>query len=319
VLVLGVFTFLLSACGASDDTKYIQPTPPALSDISLTFYEDKPYVKSNEGRRTFDLLVPQCVGLCPVVVFIHGGKFTSGDKSQAYEIPEGASSSRWVTATRALLEQGIAVATVNYTYLNIQGNEDVGLKRQMTEITRAVQQIKHDGMSMGILAHKIMLAGHSAGAGAAFWLAFSDDQKKSDGDDVDQTSTVVRGVFALDGQSTYDIIRWNDDVMPGGNVVNDILYGNSLEEVRVILEAAYDLDSLHEWSDLSGQEVTPYRRSLDMLALLTPNDPPFWIDNSSVSGTYATKKTKDLLFHSGEHAEALHKRALEVGVQHTAI
>lgn len=311
-LCAAVSVLLLSACGG--DSQYIKPSPQAFSDIPTTFYQDKPY--SDGVRNKLDLLVPQCNGFCPVVVFVHGGKFTEGDKSEAYE---GARTSRWVSATRALLEKGIAVASVNYTYLDITGNEDQGLERQMREITRAVQTLKHDGLGMGILAHRMMLAGHSAGAGAAFWVAFSDDQMDPGGDSVAQTSSSVLGVFALEGQSTYDIIRWNDDVMPGDNVVNDVLYGTSLEDTRVLMEAAYNLESLTEWSDLHGPGVASYRRSLDMLALLTSGDPEFWIDNSTVVGTFGQLRTPDALYHGGEHAEALHRRALEVGVDHTAV
>lgn len=323
-LLLGVIV-LVSGCGSEE---YIKPAPSSVSDIDVTFYENIPY--ENGARNTLDVIVPdpKCNPMCPIVVFIHGGAFRSGEKTAAYVYPKDKAGNdlknekdgRYVNATRALLKRGIAVATVNYTYLRSNGNETVGLKRQMGEITRAIQTLKFIGSNLNVQPNRMLLSGHSAGAGAAFWVAFSDDMADpNSADPIKLQSSRVLGVYAFEGQATYDIVRWNDDVMPTAYVISDLLAEPELDRAKDVIQSVYAMSNFDAYSDLYVRDVETYRKSLDMLSLLTSDDPEFWIDNSTVYGTYRSLKTENALYHSGEHAEALHRRAQEVGVPHTAV
>lgn len=326
------FPFLLAVLflitGCTED--YIKPAPSSLADLNLgvIFYENIPY--DSGPRNTLDVIVPKskCDPMCPIVVHIHGGAFRSGDKTSAYLYPKDKNGNdlrnekdgRYVNATRELLKRGIAVATVNYTYLRSNGNEVIGLKRQMDEITRAVQTLKFIGSALDVQPNRMLLSGHSAGAGAAFWLAFSDDKADPNSSDpILLQSSRVLGVYAFEGQATYDIVRWNDDVMPTAYVISDLLDKPELSSAKDVIRSVYALDNFEAYSDLYVRDVELYRKSLDMLSLLTADDPEFWIDNSTMYGTYRSVKTENALYHSGEHAEALHRRAQEVGVTHTAI
>jgi len=334
-------TYLLTGCGE----EYLQTELPRDVRKNLDpavlegarFYKDIPYGKADEdipdeaaARQKFDVIIPECETACPVVIYIHGGAFWSGDKRKAYVFPkddngetlEDAENGRYVYATQELLERGIAVATINYRFINRDTPEDLGLlAKPLEDVTRAVQTVKSWGLGLGYSSTKVMLSGSSAGAGAALWLAYSDDKQNPDAaDPIEKVSTRVLGVYAYKTQATYDILKWDQDVMPNINAVNELLGGNNqLASARKLITKAYKMDSFTSRNDLFASDVTEKRRGLDILSLMTSDDPEVWVDNTSVQGTYQSLKTEDAFYHGPEHAIALHNRAQQLGLTHTAV
>lgn len=341
-------TCLLTGCGE----EYLQDQLPwdLRKNMDSTvvegarFYKDIPYGEAD--RQKFDFIIPECETSCPVVIYIHGGAFWSGDKKAAHtfkrkqrkdengdpvldengnvivDVYDDAENGRYVYATQELLERGIAVATINYRYINKDTREDLGLlDKPLADVTRAVQAVKAWGLGLGASAERVMLSGSSAGAGAALWLAFSDDKKRPESaDKIEQISTRVKGVYAYKTQATYDILKWDQEVMPDVNAVNELLGGNSqLASARKLIMKAYKMDSFNTRSDLLTSEVSEKRRNLDILSLMTPDDPEIWVDSTSVQGTYQDLKTEDAFYHGPEHAVALHNRAQQLGMTHTAV
>ena len=238
------------------------------------------------------------------------------------DVLDDPESGRYVYATRELLERGIAVATINYRFITKDTPEDLGLlDKPLADVARAVQSVKSWSLGLGASSTKVMLSGNSAGAGAALWLAYSDDmQIPGAADPVDRVSTRVLGVYAYKTQATYDILKWDQDVMPGVNVVDELLGGNrKLASARKLITKVYKMDSFTSRNDLLTSDVTEKRRDLDILSLMTSDDPEVWIDNTSVQGTYQSLKTEDAFYHGPEHAIALHNRARELGLTHTAV
>ena len=92
--IAGLFLF---SCNKDDDgtvppetidSSYVlgvlaTPAPFDLDDIEATFAADIPY--DEDTATVFDIFLPVSETATPVVVFIHGGGFISGDKSQAYD------------------------------------------------------------------------------------------------------------------------------------------------------------------------------------------------------------------------------------------
>ena len=56
-----------------------------------------------------------------------------------------------------------------------------------------------------------------------------------------------------------------------------------------------------------------YRASVDMLGLMSPDDPPFWVENDVENPGIPVDKGE--LLHHGYHAMALKERADDVGVE----
>src|SRR5437016_13951716 len=103
----------------------------------------------------------------PIVVFIHGGGFTAGDKSG---VPQPMLSQ--------CLEAGISVATINYRYSTI-----APYPAPMEDGARAVQYIRLHAKKWNINPKAMACSGGSAGAGISLWIGFHDDMAKPSSDD----------------------------------------------------------------------------------------------------------------------------------------
>ncbi len=101
---------------------------------------------SASARQVFDLyLPPNASGPVPVVVWVHGGAFMMGDKSD----PQSLS---------ALLAAGYAVAAINY---RLSGTDL--WPAQLDDVTAAVRHIQDNAAALGVDGDKVALFGASAG------------------------------------------------------------------------------------------------------------------------------------------------------------
>lgn len=101
-----------------------------------------------EANRTLDLYVPAGDGPFPLIVWIHGGGWHSGDKQ-----PEGAR----LAAT--FLPHGFAVATVAYRLTT-----EAPFPAQIEDCDRALAWLRHHANECRIDPERVGLIGHSAGA-----------------------------------------------------------------------------------------------------------------------------------------------------------
>jgi acetyl esterase/lipase len=125
----------------------------------------------------------------PVIIFIHGGGFRSGDRSGV-----GAAFIRTCQAA------GFSVASINYRLSN-----EAPFPAFMHDGARAVQFLRHKAAEWNIDPKRIAATGGSAGAGIALWLAFHDDLAKPDSEDpVARQSTRLVCAIGVNGQSSYD-------------------------------------------------------------------------------------------------------------------
>jgi acetyl esterase/lipase len=87
-------------------------------------------------RNKFDIFLPRdCDDPTPLIIFIHGGGFTGGDKER-YDAEQ----------IREVLQQCIAWATINYRLLTVPGDADIaaakdqgGVRTSLDDTARALQ------------------------------------------------------------------------------------------------------------------------------------------------------------------------------------
>ncbi len=139
----------------------------------------------------FDLWpVPDAKKPTPLVVFIHGGGFRSGDKSLVRR-----------ETIETYQKAGIAFASLNYR-LSDSGPYPI----MMHDAARGLQTIRHRAKEWNIDPKRIVCYGGSAGAGISLWLAFHDDlADPSSEDPIARQSTRILAAGAMNGQSTYDM------------------------------------------------------------------------------------------------------------------
>ena len=103
-------------------------TPPIdLEGIDAYYYSDISYAEDSANK--FDLFTVKSESPTPVVIFIHGGGFTAGDKSEAYE-------AAGPFVIKDLLANGISFATINYRLL--EQNDQEGIIKPLIDCKRAL-------------------------------------------------------------------------------------------------------------------------------------------------------------------------------------
>jgi hypothetical protein len=96
-----------------------------------TFYSDLPC--GPDVQQAFDYAAPSTGSRDgPLVVFIHGGGFTKGDKDGAFE-----EDSPWTDTVVGLLAAGVPVASINYRLID-ESNTD-GVITPLTDSQRCLQ------------------------------------------------------------------------------------------------------------------------------------------------------------------------------------
>ncbi len=161
-------------------------TPPSHADVSYGEHE----------KQCFDLwTVPNATEPTPLVLFIHGGGFRSGDKSLVRPgTPEKYHA------------EGIAFASLNYR-LSADGTYPM----MMHDAARGLQTIRHRAEEWNIDPERIVCYGGSAGAGISLWLAFHDDLADPESEDpIARQSTRILAAGSTNGQSSYDMHTYRE-------------------------------------------------------------------------------------------------------------
>jgi hypothetical protein len=321
------FGALLVACSDSSSDRPRETVEPARPALDLTFTTapiDLPNVSAKfaadvaygDGERNlFDIYLPECDDPTPLVIYIHGGGFTGGDKSSAHN--------DFADDVRAFLQECVAYATINYTLLTVpeEGGdmqaaaEQGGVLTSMQDTARALQFMRYYYESLNLDVDNVALYGVSAGAGASLWLGTHDDMADSaNEDEILRESTRVKAVGALVTQSTYDIIDWGDVLLPLTAPLEDVLGSTDIITlVEAFGQTNYLLTflAIASLEELENQETIDYRAEVDMLELMDSGDAPIYVENFTTS----LDNIVDLFLHHALHAIAIKERADEVGLE----
>jgi len=141
-------------------------------------------------RNVLDFWKAESPAPAPVMVLIHAGGFTGGDKSFWYSHP----------LLSFCHEHGIAVAAINYRLITTDR-----YPAPMYDGARAVQFLRSKAAEWNIDDKRIAAAGGSAGACIAVWLGMHDDMgDPKSPDPVARESTRLSFVVSYDGQTSLD-------------------------------------------------------------------------------------------------------------------
>ncbi len=139
-------------------------------------------------RHVLDFWQAPGEGPRPLLVYIHGGGWTSGDKSQ-----DGPPQQSW-------LEKGVSYAAINYRL-----TPDSPLPAPVHDAARAIQFLRSKADMWNINKRRICLTGGSAGACTSMWiLCHNDLADPQSNDPVQRESTRVAGAAVFRGQTSID-------------------------------------------------------------------------------------------------------------------
>ncbi len=175
--------FLPAGCGSKQAPS--SGTPPATHSVgmerNIVYYGG---TGANPAENDLDLYLPQGAGDFPVVVFVHGGAWTAGDKLLG--APLG----------NTLAARGIAVASINYRLAPAVTNPD-----QARDVARAFAWVHANIGSRGGNPDSMFLSGHSAGGQLVALVGLDQGYLQEQGLD----GSTLKGVFPLSG--VYDVTQ----------------------------------------------------------------------------------------------------------------
>ena len=142
-----------------------------------------PYVENGHARHVLDIYSPANAKNLPVVFWIHGGGWTSGDKTDVKTKPQ------W------FMDKGFVFVSTNYRLL-----PDVDMGTLIRDVAKAYGWMEKHIAEHGGDPKRVLVGGHSAGAQLAAILCTDDRYLKAEGASFES----LIGCVPVDGD-TYDV------------------------------------------------------------------------------------------------------------------
>ena len=237
---------------------------PTYADIKYGLHE----------RNVLDLWIAKSDVPTPLVIYVHGGGFSGGSKEKLN-----------MTYLKKMLANGISVVSVNYRYC--KGEKD-GALASIGDVRRAVQYLRSRSKEWNIDKQHIGMWGGSAGAGATLWIAFHDELADPESDDpVLRESSRLQAACGVAVQSTYDTFPWPALL--------------NISEDSPLMKQLHDnwtprwlgLKSINDKDTPRGFQM---RKDLDIISMITPDDPPFLVFNNA-KGTIPPTEFGQMVHH----------------------
>lgn len=154
----------------------------------------------NDARQAIDFYRAKGADPAPLILFIHGGGWSLGDKRQA----SGGKPEHFTS-------EDYAFASINYRLV-----PQATVEQQAADVASAIDMLRFRAAEYGIDPNRIVLMGHSAGAHLAALVATDPQYLKA----ADVPMSVVKAVVLLDGAG-YDVAAQ----MKSGGPILQKLYG----------------------------------------------------------------------------------------------
>ena len=137
---------------------------------------------------TYDLYIPKKISEdkeTALILFIHGGSFTSGDK---------ADEDMWC---KFYASKGYITATINYSLLTAETASNINLMNE--QVLSCVEEIKRECSLRGYDIKQMALSGQSAGGCLAMLYAYSN---------AESSPIPVKFVFQQTGPASFHVEYW---------------------------------------------------------------------------------------------------------------
>jgi acetyl esterase/lipase len=144
---------------------------------------DIPYAEPAHARHVLDIYAPKGAKNLPVVFWIHGGGWQTGDKSSVQEKP------------KVFVEKGFVFVSTNYRLL-----PEVEMETIFRDVAKSLGWVHRNIAKHGGDPNCIFVMGHSAGAQLAALMCVDERYLKAEG----VPFSVLKGCVPVDGD-TYDV------------------------------------------------------------------------------------------------------------------
>jgi arylformamidase len=144
---------------------------------------DIPYAAPSHERQVLDVYSPPHAKNLPVVFWIHGGGWQTGDKSSVQIKPQ------------AFNDKGFVFVSTNYRLL-----PQVDMGTIVRDIAQSIRWVHDHIAEYGGDPERLLIMGHSAGAQLAALICTDDRYLKAEG----LSLAIIKGCVPVDGD-TYDV------------------------------------------------------------------------------------------------------------------
>jgi acetyl esterase/lipase len=155
----------------------------AVSAMAQEMKRSIPYVENGHARHVLDIYTPAGAKNLPVVFWIHGGGWQTGDKANVQEKPA------WFT------KKGFVFVSINHRLL-----PDVEMEALVRDVAKAFGWMHKHIAEHGGDSNRVLVGGHSSGAQLATLICTDDRYLKAEGG----SFASLIGCVPVDGD-TYDI------------------------------------------------------------------------------------------------------------------
>lgn len=249
-----IILFVLLLAPASLLAQQKKPAP-ARPDPTVADYA---YGKQSQ-RQKLDFWQAKSDKPTPVVLLIHGGGWSSGDKTSFGSF-----------AIRTYREAGISVAAINYRLILEAQEQGVQppVKACLHDAARAVQTLRAKAKEWNLDPDRVGANGGSAGACTALWLALHDDlaDPKSQ-DPIARESTRLTCAAVDSAQTSLDpkeVQEWIPNAFYGGHA-----FGYSSKKTKRGESFALAL--------ANREKIMPWIKEYSPIELVTEDDPPIYL------------------------------------------
>src|SRR5882724_2632996 len=156
--------------------------PPSADDPKV--HRGLAYADTKNERQTLDVYAPAAPGKnLPVVVWIHGGGWQGGDKSEVHKKPQ------------AFVDRGFVFVSTNYRLL-----PNVDMATIVRDVAKSIHWVHEHIAEHGGDPQRLFVMGHSAGAQLAALICTDDRYLKAER----LSLAITKGCVPVDGD-TYDV------------------------------------------------------------------------------------------------------------------
>ena len=156
---------------------------------------DLPYAEPKNELQTLDVYAPGRGTNHPVVLWIHGGGWHSGDKKDVRRKPQ------------AFVDRGFVLVSINYRLW-----PSVTIKQIAADVAKAIRWTHDQARNYGGDPNSLFVMGHSAGAQLAALVCTDDRYLKAE----KLSLAIIKGCVPVDGD-TYDLPMRITTVHKSGN------------------------------------------------------------------------------------------------------
>lgn len=174
--------------------------------------KDIKYANPAHERQVLDIYTPKGAKNAPVVFWIHGGGWQTGDKASVQVKPQ------------AFMDRGYVFVSTNYRLW-----PNVDMETLISDIAKSIRWVHDHIAEHGGDPKRIMVMGHSAGAQLAAIVCTDEKYLKAEG----LPLTITKACVPVDGD-TFDIpaiievaeTRWRTHNLPPSKAGHRVKFGN---------------------------------------------------------------------------------------------